>query len=184
MARFGTNFNDVDGDFGGRTALPDPGIQDFEITKVTSGVQAKGNDVGKPYFSIRCTQISGEATGTRSMSQFLGLGTTPWKNGSCQKAAFKGFMTAIGREDLLHPDGDSSQLIGTTFRAKVYHDTDQKGQMQANLTDIEPMSHAVGMASNAPAQAAQPAAQVPQEQSVAAPAAPPAAAPVTRRRAR
>lgn len=197
MARFGTNFDDVKGEFGGSAPLPEPGVQDFEITKVTDGVQTKGNDANSPYFSARCTQMSGEAPGTRSTSQFLGMGTTPWKNGSCQKAQTKGFLEAIGRDDLLHAGGDSTELVGTTFRAQVFHDTDNKGQTRANLRNVEPLSHAnTAPANAAPAQApVQPQAQAPASAAgpapniagnapvqAQAPTAPPQAAPKTTRR--
>lgn len=179
--RFGTNFDDVQGSFGARAALPDVGVQDFEITKVLSGQQSRGKDEGEGYINLACTQMSGEAPGVKVHRQFLGLGTTPWANGSCQKAAFKGFIEAIGREDVLGPDGDSDMLIGTTFRAKVTIGKDRNGEDESRLYDIEPLSHAAGAASgavNAPVNAPAPApvAPAPAAAVPAAPAAPAAQA--------
>ena len=140
--RFGCDFDDVEGSSFGRGPLPDPGINDFEITKVSGGAQSKGKNVGAPYISLKCAQVSGETPGTKSASQFLGFGTVPFANGSCQKAQMKGFLEGIGRHDLLRPDASPTELIGTVFRANAVLSKDQKGQDQVDFYDLEPVSHA------------------------------------------
>lgn len=201
MARFGVNFNEFSADTGPQVALPDPGVHDFEITDVKNGTQSKGKNAGAPYFSAKCVQIDGETPGVKSTSKFLGLGNVPFVNGSNQIAQTKGFIVNIGLGDQLEQMGsefDSEMLKGVVFRARVEHTVDNNKRPQAELYDVEPISHAqTAGAVNAtqptqPAQAqtqtqtsAQPVAQAqaPANQP-APPTAAPAAAPSTTRRRR
>lgn len=205
MGRFGVDMSSVQADRGGGAVLPDEGVQEFEITGIKNGVQSKGKNAGAPYFSAKCVQISGDAPGVKATSQFLGLGTVPFTNGSSQQAQTKGFVEAIGLGQQLADMGadfDTDLMRGVTFRANVVHTTDNKNRPQADLYDIEPLSHGTDAAagptgpSNSPkaaasanpqTQAAAPAPVQTQPAATAQPSPPqaaPAAAPAAGRRRR
>jgi hypothetical protein len=106
---------------------PEIGEQEFEIAKVTMGVQKQGDNVNEKFINLLCKQMSGEFPGTRSTFKFLGFGKKVNKRGTTQAGETKAFLADIGRSDLFtSPSFDPNSLIGTLFIANVAHSTNPK----------------------------------------------------------
>jgi hypothetical protein len=112
---------------------PEVGEQEFEITKVTQGIQKQGENLEERYVNLLCTQMSGEFPGTRSTFKFIGFGTKVGKRGTSQFGETKAFIADIGRSDLFkNPDGSDrkdfrpAELLNTVFIADVAHSLNRK----------------------------------------------------------
>jgi hypothetical protein len=145
--------------------FPEIGEQEFEVTKVFSGMQKKGDNTGHPYFNLKCVQMSGEFPGTRSAMQFLGLGQAVDSRGISQRGAMKAFIVDVGRSDLLQNSGiAASDFMGIQFTATVAHGTNKKtGEPACYLNNPKPLVYddapaETPAAQAAPAQPLQPAA--------------------------
>jgi hypothetical protein len=113
---------------------PEIGEQEFEIARISFGMQRQGENVNQKYVNLLCKQMSGEFPGTRSTFKFLGFGTKMGKRGTCQLGETKAFLVDIGRGDLVRPENqsfDPRELVGTTFSANVAHSTNPKTNQTA-----------------------------------------------------
>lgn len=106
---------------------PEIGEQEFEITKITTGVQKQGENLHEPFVNLLCTQVSGEFPGTRSTFKFIGFGKKIGKRGTAQIGETKAFIADIGRSDIFEQGTFNPQeLLGTTFIANVAHSANPK----------------------------------------------------------
>jgi hypothetical protein len=106
---------------------PEIGEQEFEITKITTGVQKQGENLHEPFVNLLCTQMSGEFPGTRSTFKFIGFGKKIGKRGTAQIGETKAFIADIGRSDIFEQGTfNPEELLGTTFIANVAHSTNPK----------------------------------------------------------
>jgi hypothetical protein len=127
---------------------PEIGEQEFEITKITTGVQKQGENLHEPFVNLLCTQMSGEFPGTRSTFKFIGFGKKIGKRGTAQIGETKAFIADIGRSDIFEQGTfNPEELLGTTFIANVAHSTNPKtGQTAVWLnqprTIVQPLNSA------------------------------------------
>jgi hypothetical protein len=106
---------------------PEIGEQEFEITKITTGVQKQGENLHEPFVNLLCTQMSGEFPGTRSTFKFIGFGKKVGKRGTAQIGETKAFIADIGRSDIFEQGAfNPEELIGTAFIANVAHSLNPK----------------------------------------------------------
>lgn len=127
---------------------PEIGEQEFEITKITTGVQKQGENLHEPFVNLLCTQMSGEFPGTRSTFKFIGFGKKIGKRGTAQIGETKAFIADIGRSDIFAQGTfNPEELLGTAFIANVAHSTNPKtGQTAVWLnqprTIVQPLNSA------------------------------------------
>jgi hypothetical protein len=127
---------------------PEIGEQEFEITKITTGVQKQGENLHEPFVNLLCIQMSGEFPGTRSTFKFIGFGKKIGKRGTAQIGETKAFIADIGRSDIFDQAAfNPEELLGTAFIANVAHSTNPKtGQTAVWLnqprTIVQPLNSA------------------------------------------
>jgi hypothetical protein len=103
----------------------------FEITDSKDAVNRKGEE----YTKVFCTTWVGE-------EKYDVIHQLNFQSSTGLPFA-KGFFEWVGRADILAKgeDGSTEDLIGTTFKADVTHDTDDQGRTWPRFKNVQAVSH-------------------------------------------